>query len=99
VGTTQTIVWNIAPTEPTKTLVNIYLSRDGGATYQSIAREVAAVPSEYKYIVDGSSSDKCLIMVGKSEGILPIEPTVFDVSDAVFRIVNKYATPGGETRE
>jgi len=64
------------------TNVNIEYSTDNGTNWLApIASNYAAASGSYTWTVQNTLSDNCLIRISKSD-----EPSIFDVSDTVFRI-------------
>lgn len=77
IGSRQTIKWI---TYGYKGRVIIELSRDGGATFETLENEYPNA-GFYDWIVTGPASNECLIKISAKE-----DPTVFDVSDNLFEI-------------
>lgn len=103
VGETKMITWAVSSTlipGTTKT-VEIYMSRDGGATYREhIAKAVPFADTEFKYAVDGTPAEKCLVKIALTGSDETSAPQYFDVSDAPFRIISlTVQPPQGETHD
>ena len=81
-GSTQSITWNHSL--GTSQTVSIDLSRDGGATWSSVATNVAnatAATGTYGWVVSGPSTTQARVRVSASAN-----PTISDTSDVNFAI-------------
>ena len=83
IGSTQQIEWR---QENVTGTVKIELSRDSGATWETLAADVAGAPDEtglasMSWVVTGPESETCLVQVSATNG------SAGDISDAVFAVV------------
>lgn len=93
VGTAYNITWNYQYVN--SSFVKIEYSTDNGNTWSTITNSTA-ISSSYSWTVPNTPSTQCLVKVSEFGN-----PSVFDVSNAVFSIVTPYITVnspnGGET--
>ena len=86
-GSKQTVTWNVANTDiaPVNcTLVNIYLSIDGGTTYPIVIAENLPNNGSAEIDVPSYATTKAKVMVKAADNIF------FDVSNFNFKIVSSF---------
>ena len=75
-GSALTIAWNCSHVDK----VRIELSRDGGATWETLADSASTPPRTFTWTVSGPASDNCRVRVSDADG------KAQDESDAAFSI-------------
>lgn len=76
IGTSKTISWK---SENTSGTVKIELSRNNGATWETLT-DSTKDDGDFTWTVTGPTSENCLVMVSDTDG------SAYDVSDAFFKI-------------
>ncbi len=87
VGSTQTVMWDVAKTNQAPVncaRVNIFLSTDGGITYPVKLAENVDNTGQYDVVTPSLPTTKAKVMVVAADNIF------FDVSNANFKIISSF---------